>query len=70
MGYDINKTGFLSAAPYLAMGILLLVAGYMADMFQLKGWLTTTQVNSCEVFFTFTTCKKFPNFILKGTEIL
>ncbi|KAG4073805.1 hypothetical protein HA402_001029 [Bradysia odoriphaga] len=44
MGYDLNKTGFLSAAPYLAMGILLFVAGYMADIFQVKGWLTTTQV--------------------------
>jgi len=42
--YDLNKTGFLSAAPYLAMGILLFVAGYMADIFQVKGWLTTTQV--------------------------
>lgn len=44
MGYDLNQTGFLSAAPYLAMGILLFVAGYMADIFQVKGWLTTTQV--------------------------
>lgn len=44
MGYDLNKTGFLSAAPYLAMGILLFVAGYLADISQVKGWLTTTQV--------------------------
>lgn len=50
MGYDLNKTGFLSAAPYLAMGILLFVAGYMADIFQVKGWLTTTQVSYTVTF--------------------
>lgn len=44
MNYNLGKTGFLSALPYLAMGILLLVFGYFADLFQIKGWLTTTQV--------------------------
>lgn len=44
MNYDLGKTGFLSALPYLAMGILLLVFGYLADMCQIKGYLTTTQV--------------------------
>lgn len=44
MDYNLGKTGFLSALPYLAMGILLLVFGYLADLFQIKGYLTTTQV--------------------------
>lgn len=44
MQYDLRGAGFLSAAPYLAMGILLALAGYFADVCQVKGWLTTTQV--------------------------
>lgn len=34
----------MSAAPYLAMGILLSISGYFADLCQVKKWLTTTQV--------------------------
>lgn len=44
MNYNLGKTGFLAALPYLAMGLLLLVSGYFADLFQIKGYLTTTQV--------------------------
>lgn len=44
MGFDLNNTGFLSGLPYLVMGILLGIAGYFADWFQVKGYLTTTQV--------------------------
>lgn len=44
LGYKLEKAGFLSAAPYLAMGILLAISGYLADVCQVKGWLTTTQV--------------------------
>lgn len=44
MHYNLHDAGFLSAAPYLAMGILLAVSGYFADVCQIKGWLTTTQV--------------------------
>lgn len=40
----MEKSGFISAIPYLTMGILLGVAGYLADWTQVKGWLTTTQV--------------------------
>lgn len=45
MGYDLNKAGFVSATPYLAMSILLFVFGYTADWVQIKGYLTTTQVS-------------------------
>lgn len=44
LGFQLQKAGFLSAAPYLAMGILLSVSGYLADMCQVKGYLTTSQV--------------------------
>lgn len=44
LGYKLEKAGFLSAAPYLAMGVLLAISGYLADMCQVKGYLTTTQV--------------------------
>lgn len=42
--YELEKTGFLSAVPYLTMGLLLGVSGYLADWTQVKGYLTTTQV--------------------------
>lgn len=53
MHYDLHDAGFLSAAPYLVMGILLFVSGYLADMCQVKKWLTTTQVRryfNCSAF--------------------
>lgn len=40
----LEKAGFLAGAPYLAMGVLLTIAGYLADLVQVKGYLTTTQV--------------------------
>lgn len=45
LGFKLEKAGFLSASPYLAMGLLLGISGYLADMCQIKGYLTTTQVN-------------------------
>lgn len=53
MHYDLHDAGFLSAAPYLAMGLLLLVSGYLADLCQVKGWLSTSQVRryfNCSAF--------------------
>lgn len=44
LGFHLEKTGFMSAVPYLTMGILLGVSGYLADWTQEKGYLTTTQV--------------------------
>lgn len=34
----------MSAIPYLAMAIMLQFSGHFADWFQVKGYLTTTQV--------------------------
>ncbi|XP_015604932.1 sialin isoform X2 [Cephus cinctus] len=42
--FRIDKTGFLSALPYLAMSIILLGSGQLADYLRTKEILTTTQV--------------------------
>lgn len=44
LDYNLTSSGFLSAAPYLTMGIFISVAGYFADMFVNKGYITITQV--------------------------
>uniref|UniRef100_U5ERG1 Sialin n=1 Tax=Corethrella appendiculata TaxID=1370023 RepID=U5ERG1_9DIPT len=44
IGYNLGKTGLLSALPYLTMGVLLGMSGFIADWLQNKGYLTTTQV--------------------------
>lgn len=41
---DLAKSAILSGLPYLALSLLLFVSGYLADWFQVKGILTTTQV--------------------------
>ncbi|XP_055627576.1 sialin [Toxorhynchites rutilus septentrionalis] len=68
MHFHLEKTGFISAIPYLAMGILLFVAGYLADLCQLKGWLTTTQVRryfNCGAFLGQTVFMIIGAFILE-----
>nr|XP_019539847.2 sialin-like [Aedes albopictus] len=42
--YGVQSSGFISAIPYFGMSITLYIAGYLADWFQIKGILTTTQV--------------------------
>ncbi|XP_055531707.1 sialin [Wyeomyia smithii] len=44
MHFHLEKTGIISAIPYLVMGIFLFISGYLADLSQDKGWLTTSQV--------------------------
>ncbi|XP_055627263.1 vesicular glutamate transporter 2-like [Toxorhynchites rutilus septentrionalis] len=53
MHFEVQTTGFIAALPYFAMGLTLAVAGYLADWFQNKGILTTTQVRryfNCSAF--------------------
>lgn len=45
LNYDLGKSGFLSAAPYLTMGVLVSIAGYVADMLINRRWLTITQAS-------------------------
>lgn len=42
--FPIEKSGIVSALPYLTMGVMLFVSGSLADFIQVKGYLTTVQV--------------------------
>lgn len=44
LDFDLRKAGFMSALPYLAMSIVLQLAGHFADFLQEKNILNTTQV--------------------------
>jgi len=43
-GFRIDKTGFLSAIPYLAMSIVVLTSGQLADLLRSKWQISTTHV--------------------------
>ncbi|XP_070504468.1 sialin-like [Chironomus tepperi] len=52
-GFDISQSGYVSAIPYLVFGLTLFVAGFLADFFQERKVLTTSQVRryfSCVSF--------------------
>lgn len=64
----MEKTGFISAIPYLTMGILLGVSGYLADWTQIKGYLTTTQVRryfNCGAFLAQTVFMMLAAYLLE-----
>lgn len=44
LNFNLQKSGFISAIPYLVLSILLFVSGYLADWFQVKNYLSVTQV--------------------------
>lgn len=44
LGFELEKAGFMSALPYLAMAIFIQFSGQLADRLQEKKILTTTQV--------------------------
>lgn len=57
----------MSAVPYLTMGLLLGVSGYLADWSQEKGYLTTTQVRryfNCAAFLAQTVFMMLAAFLL------
>ncbi|XP_058461958.1 sialin-like isoform X2 [Malaya genurostris] len=67
LGFDLQESGFISALPYLLMGILLSIAGYLADWLQIRGFLTTTQVRkyfTCGGFLTQLICMMLGAWIL------
>ena len=47
LGYNIKQSGVVSAAPYLAMALMLYVAGFSADYVQVKGFLSTRNTRRC-----------------------
>lgn len=44
LSFDLLKSSFISAIPYLVLSILLFVSGFLADWFQVKNYLSVTQV--------------------------
>ncbi|KAJ6643258.1 Sialin [Pseudolycoriella hygida] len=44
LNFDISNSGILSALPYLTLSILVFVSSFLADWFQVKSILTTSQV--------------------------
>lgn len=44
LDFNLQKSGFVSALPYLLLSILLFVSGFLADWFQMKNYLSVTQV--------------------------
>ncbi|XP_012344677.1 vesicular glutamate transporter 2.2 isoform X2 [Apis florea] len=65
LDFKLDKTGFLSALPYLAMTFVVQFSGHLADYLRVKKILTTTQVRklfNCGAFLfqtIFMTCTGF-----------
>ncbi|XP_059615178.1 vesicular glutamate transporter 1-like [Phlebotomus argentipes] len=70
LGFELGKTGFISAIPYLVMGSLLGISGYLADWSQVKGYLTTSQVRkyfNCGAFLGQTVFMMLAAYLLDPT---
>lgn len=52
MNFDLGKSGFLSALPYLTMTIMSLLAGYVADYILVRELLTVTKLRKYFISFT------------------
>lgn len=61
LNFELKTTGFVSALPYLALGILLPISGYIADFLKIKEYLTMTQIRK---FFT------FGSFLVQGSALI
>lgn len=44
LDFKLDKTGYLSALPYLAMTLVVQSSGHLADYLRAKKIMTTTQV--------------------------
>ncbi|XP_066582739.1 sialin [Prorops nasuta] len=70
LNFKLDKTGYLSALPYLVMSIVVQSSGYLADYLRSKKILTTTQVRkifNCGAFIFQTVFMIATAFILKPT---
>lgn len=64
--YDLETSGALCAIPYLTMGVLASVAGYVADMLINQRVLTITQVIDLCITVRFAISLNFINFRLEN----
>lgn len=68
MDFDIAKSGLVSAIPYIAMCLMLQVAGYLSDWVRIKGYWTTGQTRrnfNCLAFVGQTVCMLLAAFFLQ-----
>lgn len=67
LNYDLENSGFLSAAPYLTMSIAMFFSGILADVLQNKKHLTTTQIRKyycCTTFIIQMVCMLTAGFLI------
>lgn len=65
--FELEKSGFMSALPYLVMAIVLQFAGHLADWLRSSGICTTTQVRklfNCGAFISQTVFMLLAAFLL------
>ena len=61
-GYDLHKSGLLIALPYLAMGIFVVLGGYLADRLRSRGMLSTSRVSTVNFHGCDMSTFSFPSF--------
>lgn len=44
LDFDVHKAGFIAVLPYLALTVVVIVSGFVADLFIERKWLSTTAV--------------------------
>jgi MFS transporter, ACS family, solute carrier family 17 (sodium-dependent inorganic phosphate cotransporter), other len=67
LGYKIGASGIVAAVPYLAMALMLNVAGHAADYIQLKGFMSTRNTRrslNCVAFLGQMVCLIFAAYFL------
>lgn len=53
LNFKLKATGFVSALPYLVLGTLLPISGYLADFLKYREHLTVTQIRKYFTSFSF-----------------
>lgn len=70
LDFNLANSGILSALPYLTMSVLVFFSSFLADYFQVKAILTTTQVRryfNCSSFLGQTVFMMLAAFMLHPT---
>jgi len=71
--FDLRDAGLLSALPYLAMAIVLQLAGHFADWLRSKKFISTTGVRklfNCGAFLSQTTFMLLAAYLMVPLEVV
>lgn len=71
--FDLSDAGLLSALPYLAMAIVLQMAGHLADCLRSRRFISTTVVRklfNCGAFLSQTTFMLLAAYLLAPLEVV